>query len=451
MIRKSTLIILLIAVIAGGSVYYFDWKRGEKEKDKLPEDTSKLAFTAQAADITSFTISHPAKPNSPAVILQKHNDVWQITQPINTSADPQSAESIASDIASARIAGTEPGTPDRLKAYNLDPPQMVLDFQLQNGAKHAIRFGDRDFTGTSAYSVIDNSKDVLLLPYSLLSSADKSIDDLRDHAALRMVGNDIASFDLKNPSGEMAASKEKSEWKFTKPAGKPADASDVTSLLNTVSVAKMTIVSETADNLSKYGLSSPAIKFNAVDAKGKTYALLVGKKIDNDYFARDASRPLIFRINEELYKKLSEGYTDLRDKKIVHLDPHDVNRIEVRNSNGTSVFTRKAEKDKDEDWTVEFPAEQKGKTVGSWKFFTPTVDARADSVLDNPPPKVSAALAKPAITVTLTTADGKKLELGFSAVSDNSTYARSSDGSAVYKLNKKIFDDLDFKTKDLVF
>jgi hypothetical protein len=451
MIRKSTLIILLIALLAGGAVYYFDWKRGEKQKDKLPEDTSKLAFTAQAADITSFTISHPARPNSPAVVLQKHDDVWQITQPINTPADPNSSESIASDIASARISGIEPGTPDRLKAYNLDPPQMVLDFQLQNGSKHTIRFGDRDFTGTSAYSIVDSSKDVSLLPYSLFSTSDKTADDLRDHAALRFVGNDIASFDLKNPSGEIAAAKEKSEWKFTKPAGKPADASDVTSLLNTVSVAKMTIVSETAENLSKYGLSNPTITFHAADAKGKSYTLLVGRKIDNNYFARDSSRPLIFRINEELYKKLAEGYADLRDKKIVHLDPHDVNRIEVRNSNGTSVFTRKAEKDKDEDWTVESPAEQKGKTVGSWKFFSPTVDARAESVLDNPSPKIAASLTKPAITVTLSSVDGKKLTLDFSAASDDSTYCRSSDGPAVYKLNKKTFQDLDFKVKDLVF
>lgn len=450
MIRKSTLLILLIALIAGGAVYYFDWKRGEKEKDKLPEDTSKSAFSAQAADISSFTISHPARPNSP-VVLEKKDGIWQITQPIATPADPHSTESIASDIASARISGTEPGTPDRLKAYNLDPPQLVLDFQLQNGSKHTIRFGDRDFTGVSAYSIIDGSKDVSLLPYSLFSISDKSADDLRDHAALRFEGNDIASFDLKNPSGEIAATKDKSDWKFTKPAGNEADASDVTSLLNTVSVAKMTIVSETADNLAKYGLANSAVTFTVVDAKAKSHTLLVGKKIDNDYFARDTSRPLIFRINEELYKKLGEGYADLRDKKLVRLDPHDVNRIEVHNSNGTAVFTRKAAKDKDDDWTIESPGEQKGKTVGSWKFFTPAVDARADSVLDNPPAKVSAALAKPAVTLTLTTTDGKKLTLDFSAVTDDATYAKSSDGSAVYKLNKKIFEDLDFKAKDLVF
>ena len=32
MIKKPTLIVLLCAVVLGGLVYYFDWKRGNEEK-----------------------------------------------------------------------------------------------------------------------------------------------------------------------------------------------------------------------------------------------------------------------------------------------------------------------------------------------------------------------------------------------------------------------------------
>lgn len=451
MIRKSTLIVLLLALIAGGAVYFFDWRRGEKEKEKPPEDTAKSAFNAQAADVSSITITRPARAGSQPISLQKRDGSWLITQPIATTADPTVLDSIATDISAAHIAGTLPATPDRLKVYNLDPPQVILDFQLQNGTKHTVRFGDRDFNGTSAYSIIDGSNDVSLLPYSLCTMVDKSLDDLRDHAVLRITGNDIVSFDLKNPSGEFAANKDASSWKFSKPAGQAADPSDVTSLLNSVSAARMTIVSETADNPAKYGLASPSITFTATDTKGKTSALLVGKKIDNDFFARDASRPMVFRIHEDLQKKIAEGYPELRDKRIVRIDPHDVNRIEIHNSNGDAVFTRAAAKDKDEDWTVESPADQKGKTAGSWKFFTPTVEARAESVMDTPPAKVTVALAKPTVFATLVTTDGKKLTLSFSAPDDGSTYVRTSDGPAVYKLDKKIFENLDFKAKDVVF
>src|SRR5215469_843652 len=450
MIRKSTLIILLVTVVLGSAVYYFDWKRGEKEAAK-PTDESKLAFWIQAADIASVKISHPSKPSLPATVLEKHDGAWAIVQPISTDADATVAESIATDIAAARVSGKEPGTPDRIKAFNLDPGQLELDFQLQNGTKHTIRFGDRDFNGTGSYSIVDSGKEVALLPYSLLQIADKSFEEIRDHSALHISGNEVASFTLKNLAGEVAATKDKDAWKFTKPAGKLGDSTDILSLLNTVSVAKMTISSETPDNLAKYGLSSPAIAFSATDTKGKTSKLLIGRKIDNEYFARDATRPLVFRVKEDLYKKLTEGYANLRDKKIVHFDPHDVNRIEVHNSNGTALFTRKAAKNKDEDWVVETPDDLKGKTVGSWKFFTPIVDERADSVLDSAPFKIASAVGKPAITVTLSTVDNKKLTLNFSAVTDDAVYAKTSDDPAVFKLNKKIFETLDFKTKDIVF
>jgi hypothetical protein len=58
MIKKSTLIVLLVAVIIGAAAYYFDWKRGQKEAANAPADSTKPAFTLQADDISALTISY---------------------------------------------------------------------------------------------------------------------------------------------------------------------------------------------------------------------------------------------------------------------------------------------------------------------------------------------------------------------------------------------------------
>ena len=71
MIKKSTLIVLLVAVLVGGAVYYFDWQRGQKEAEKATQDTSKPAFSVQAQDISSLSISYPADPKSQAIQLEK--------------------------------------------------------------------------------------------------------------------------------------------------------------------------------------------------------------------------------------------------------------------------------------------------------------------------------------------------------------------------------------------
>ena len=86
MIKKSTLIVLLVAVVVGAAAYYFDWKRGQKEAANAPADSTKPAFTLQADDISSLTISYPADPKSQPIHFEKQNGAWQITAPLQTGA-----------------------------------------------------------------------------------------------------------------------------------------------------------------------------------------------------------------------------------------------------------------------------------------------------------------------------------------------------------------------------
>src|SRR5271155_2271814 len=242
MIKKSTLIGLLLAVIAGATAYYFDWKRGQKDAENSSADTTKPAFTLQADDISSLTISYPADPKSQPIHFEKQNGVWQITAPLQTGADDPSLQGILQQLASVRIAQTEPGTPDRLKVFGLDAPVVALDFQMKNGAKHSLRLGKKDFTGVSVYSVVDNAKDVALLPESLLVSADKPLQDLRDHSVLHFESAEANSFNLKNSSGELAATKDHDLWKFTKPSRAPADGDAINSLFSAVANAKIVTI-----------------------------------------------------------------------------------------------------------------------------------------------------------------------------------------------------------------
>ena len=115
-----------------------------------------------------MTLSHPAQAGHPAIQIEKRGGDWQITQPVETDADQPTSRAWSIEIAGARVDQTEPGTPDRLKVYGLDPPRTSLELRMQNGAKHTLLFGDKDFTGASVYTVVDGAKDVYrCLPSSL--------------------------------------------------------------------------------------------------------------------------------------------------------------------------------------------------------------------------------------------------------------------------------------------
>jgi hypothetical protein len=440
MIRKSTLFVLLAAIALGAAVYYFDWRRSQKENEKPSADADKVAYSIQPQDVSSLTIARPGNSTEPALHFEKRSGIWQITQPIETRADQFSLEGIVNSLSSARIAQTEPGTPDRLKVFGLDPPAVFIEFQIQSGAKHTLALGNKDFTGISVYAVVDAAKDVALLPESLLVSTSKGLQDLRDKNVLHIVSGEVVSFDLKNSSGQISATKEKDEWNFKKPAEFRGDQDKVDALLSALGSAKMNgIASETPNNLAKYGLANPAITFTAVDG-GKSSTLLVGKKEDSQYFARDTSRPTIFRIDEDLYKKLAQSSGDLRDKRLAHFDPASINHVEIHNSSGTFICTRKSER----DWTIDAPTDQKGKSPEISKVFLPLEQAVAEEVFDQPSADLRAKLAKPAFEAILTDKSGKKLTVQISGESGGFVYARTSDSPAIYKFNKQILTDLSF-------
>lgn len=450
LIKKSTLIVLVCAIALGVGLYFY--QRHSSNAETTPEDKSKPAFSIQAADITSLTITHPGKTDEIGVQLSNQNGNWKITQPLETDADQSAVRGIAEGIAGARVSETEPAAADRLKAYGLDTPRVELDFQPKNGAKHKILMGDKDFTGVSVYSLIDGGKTVSLLPISLYESTDKPLNDLRDRSVLHIDSSKITAIELKNPSGDLDLAKQtvkdQTQWNFTKPAGGRADDDNVNSLLTAVANGKFTKVQvEEVESLAKFGLANPAISFTTVDDKGNRQTLLVGKKQGDGYLAKNASESVVFVINDDLYKKLAQKFDDLRDKDLVHISETDVSSIELHNANATMDITRKP--GSDFEWVVQSPADVKGKSAATWKVFSPLTSAKAEEVIDHPSAEIKAKLAKPAVEISFTEKSGAKLTVKISPASGDFVYGQTSAGPAVYKLKKSTLDDLNFKASDL--
>ncbi|HWF38636.1 MAG TPA: DUF4340 domain-containing protein [Candidatus Acidoferrales bacterium] len=444
MIKKPTLIVILCAVVLGGVYYLVQWR--SQKAEKAAAEPYKPAFTVPAADITSLNITRPAKPEDPTIHLAKESGAWKITQPVDTGADSSVVDTSCDNLTSAKITQSEPYAVDRLKAYGLDPAKIAVEFQTKGGAKHTLLIGDKVFDGSSVYTIIDGAKSVSVLPDSVLTSTDKSLDDWRNHTVLHITSNQVPSFTLKNSSGDMALAKVKDQWTFSKPVDTRADGDSIDGLLTAVQNAKFTnVASEKPDDLAKYGLANPAVSLTATDDTGKKFTLEVGKKDGNDYFARDISRPMIFHVNSDLYTQLTKNFADLRDKKVFHVDAADLNRIEIHDDHGTLVADKSGD-----DWKIESPDAQKGKTAPSFKLVDPLTNLRADQVIDHAGGDITGKLAKPAIEITLTDKNKKTTTLRVSNPAGDNVYAQSSDSPAVFKLKKQDFDNLNLDPSSVV-
>lgn len=433
--KRSTGIVFLLALALAAFVYFYDVKR--KPAPEASSDSPKPAFSLTSTDVKQIKIERAGTTMS----FERKSDGWYMTQPRSQRADSSVLDGLASQLSYVNVDRTFPATPDSLNSFGLKDPAVALNFTLNNGVSHELRFGSKDFSASSIYALIDDGKQISLVSDSIYGSANKSPDDFRDKSLTTIATGDANFFDLVNSSGEVSGAKKDNSWTLSKPRPVGGDRAKIDALLGAVATGQITkFVSDTNSSLAKYGLDKPAVRFQAKLADGKSVQLEVGKKEGADYYARDLSRPGVFQINDNLYSILSDKYIDLRDKQIVHVMPDDLTRVEVRNLNGTFACI----KGSGSGLVLEQSGDKKAEPPSCPDVIGELGEDQADEVYDNPSPTVVKELVKPAVQIAITDKNGKKTQLAFSGITGDSIYGRNDSSPAIYKFAKRVFDEVNF-------
>jgi len=437
--KRSTLILLLVAAVASVAIYFIEVKSG-KSRDETP-DKSRPAFKFNREDVTGVSLVK----GKDTVNLENQNNKWVITQPINATADESLLNSIIGDLVSARIDNEFPPSGGDLKPYGLSEPAVKLEVKLKSGETHRIELGAKDPTGMSAYAKIDGSQNVALLPTSLLNDSDKSLNDLRDRSVLGATPYELSSVKIANESESYELEKKESEWNIKSPVAGPADETQVSGMLADIAGAKAAeVVSENVDDPAKYGLDKSKISVMARLNTGGERTITVGSKVDDKYYAKASDRPQLLKVEEPFYDKLNTKLASLRSKQFVKFNRDELTKVYIKNSNVTLV----AEK-KDDKWKVTEPADKKDKEASTFKIFTP-LETQATEVIDKPTGAVAGKLAKPAVEVRLTDKSGKTTTLKISSADGDNVYVKVEGRAEIYKVAKTLLDGLNFKADEAV-
>jgi len=435
--KKSTLLVVLLAGILGGYVYYSEIRH---PKEPAPENASQPLYKFTADDITSLRIAR--RGESAPVELERRETGWVLRSPVEAQTDRSTVESLTSALARAAASRHLPADPARIKEFGLDPPAVSVEIHLKSGPAQGLELGAKDFSGSSVYARQGGAKDVLLLPDSLLTELSKPVSELRNRSLLLLDSWNITEIDFRTPKAKFRLEKKGSAWDLTEPRAAPADDAETTNLTSSLQNGRFTdVVEEQPRDLPRYGLSAPQISIHLRNEQGTEATLLVGKKDGNNYFARDASRSMVFHVAEsDLKKYLDASFDVLRDKHMLRAQADDFTELTLRNPKGTLRAARSA----DGKWMVSEPADRKGKELQIWRVFEPITGSRATEVLDKPAAGVLAKLAKPAVEIQLTGKNGETLNVVFSAVDGGSVYARSSRAPTVFKFDSYALTQLSF-------
>lgn len=437
--KRSTLILLLIAAVAGVGVYFIEGKFGKSGDEDAEKTPPAFKFTRE--DVVSITLIRGGQTTR----LENQNNKWVITQPVNAAADESVVNSIIGDLVSARVERDFPPAGGDLKQYGLSEPAVKLEIKLKDGKTHRVELGSKDEISLSAYAKIDGSQNVALLPVGLLNDSDKSLNDLRDRLVLGATQYELSSFKIVNDGDAYELEKKEAEWNITSPLAGLADESQVSSLLADITGAKAAeVVSESVDDPAKYGLDKSKVSITARLATGGERTVAIGSKVDENYYAKVSDRPQLLKIDQLFYSKLDTKLASLRSKQFVKLNRDELAKVYIKNSNVTLVAEKKGDK-----WMITEPADKKDKEASTFKMFTP-LETQASDVLDKPTGAIAAKLAKPAVEVRLTDKNGKTTVLKISSADGDSVYVKVDGRTEIYKVEKSLLDGLNFKADEAV-
>jgi len=436
--------IVAIAFLALGSYVYFYEIKGEKKREEASEKEKKL-FQFEQKDIAALTI----KMGSDQFVLQKDKDAWKLIKPIEGKADKSTADGVAMDLASAKIDRTieEPNTD--WKKYGLAPPAVKLSAKLNDGKTYDLELGEKDFTDSSVFARISGQNKVLVLPSSLLTSATKKLLDFRDKTVLEFQRDQVKEMTVHDKDKEYRFEKSGEDWSIKAPFQARGDRTEINSVISDLDFARVEeFVDSPGPDLKAYGLDKPEVRVDLLlgDSRARK-TLLVGKKIDTFYYAKDDSRTPVFKIKEDLYKKLSLDPQKIRDKKVVRFERADVSQIEIKTHDKLFSFYKGA----DNKWKASKPEAQKDKPIIEYKIFWPMEDLEGKELIDNAnlkDPKYG--FGEPSAEVKLTDKNKKVTEIVLGKLDKEQVYVKTNTGTTIYKVDKKVLDDLNFKIEDIL-
>lgn len=447
--KKTTLMVLGIALALVAYVYFYELPHG-RGRDAA-KDESVAAFSFAADDVTGIVLERAGT----TVRMEKRDGVWVITAPVETRADQSVASGLASSAAGARVQRWLEADAERRKQFGLDPPAVTLRLRLTSGADHTLQLGARDFSGLSVYALVDQHDRVALLPSAVLSSADKPLEEFRDRSVLAFNSWEVNGVELRTPRAQFRLERRGDGWFLTAPRELRADENAVRDLLDAVAFARLAaIAAESVEQPARYGLDRPQYELRIRTEKGEERTLQVGRRTERSsgtsqpahYYARDIARSMVFTIGEELVRELDRSLADLRSKRIAHFDRAQLRRIELRNQHLTLV----AETTDGEKWLVREPAEKKDQPAQVSRILSTLEFTRADTVLDVPPAPVARQLEKPAVEISLSSADGSMLHIVVSVVQDGKVYARAGTNTAVFQFSETFFQQLNLQAHELI-
>jgi hypothetical protein len=427
----KNIVLFVLLLILAAYVYFYEIKGGEKrEQEKQQADQ---VFQLEPDSVKSLEVRSALG----RFLFQREGDQWQILEPVMTDAEKSAITNVLSTLKSLKKERVFTVQKNELPSYGLVGTSTLVLFELTNGKRDSVRFGDETPVGSSAFAdKVDTV--VFTIPSYAKRNFIKTLFDWRDKSVTKVKQADVKEIHLQNPQGSFRLVKEGSDWQLKSPLQVKADNNTVSSILSKMEFGRATaVVSETFDKPAEYRLIKPAYQVDMLVGESRAQKSIILSDLKNNAaYAKDMSRPQVMTVDSLFIKEINKSLFQLRDKKIAEFDRDHADSVIV--SQGDSVFT--FTKDTSSVWYL-----AGNKKVKNWKInsFLNTLNSLSAKkfLIENVGSTNQYGLSKPDRKVAVYRKGTKILDVFFSAPEKDLKVAFSPNSRIVAEIEDSAYNN----------
>jgi hypothetical protein len=448
--RWTTTAVLAVALAGLGTFFYVYEVRQGPAREKAKEVKDRAWKDLEAKDVEEIAVTRKGE----TLKLKRAGDTWALAAPVESRAEKQPAEDLASSLATLRVEREIEPNPAKPADFGLAPPAAEVRFKAK-GQEHQVRVGSKNPTGIWVYAQLEDKPAVVLVPDSILRDAEKPVADFRDRTVVAFEKKDVKGVEVKTPSGQAVAAQLKGsdEWQLTAPVTVPADREQVSGLLDKLKSARIKeFVTEAPRGPDPYGLDRPLrLTLWLGEEKDRTAKTLrLGKAIPDKktVYAQREGEPAVFTVEDTLVAAVPTSVTALRDKTVFAYDRMKLEKLELESPRGKVALALAGGA-----WRITAPAALQADESAMGDLLFKARDLKAkDFVADDPKALARVGLDRPTVRLSVWEKDAKEpktLLLAPAKDRPGQAYAALAGGGTVVLVDAKALTDLARSAGDL--
>ncbi|MFC1554103.1 DUF4340 domain-containing protein [candidate division KSB1 bacterium] len=334
---KNTLIVVLIFIIIAGLVYY-DTVYWEPNRRKSDEEKNRV-FQFDKEDVYKIEIIR----GNEYFILEKINEIWMVTQPIEFDADEVNIDGgiFLFNTHGQKERSISDNRSD-LEKFGLTPESPMIKIHTTDNIIYSLQFGNNNPSATSVYANIPGSDEIFLTSRYLGEWVDKPLVFFRDKTILNFDVDKVSGITYKQPGNNIVIEKLDDSWTIKEPIECPAEEEVLDYQIKWLR-EKLIIeyVDENPIDLQKYGLLNTEYSvIISEEGNDKVSEIFIGNSDGNNFFAMDNIRPQVFLLDSSTVNQFTMSLFDFRDKSIVDYDINIVDEMKVTYKNTLFHFIK---------------------------------------------------------------------------------------------------------------